>query len=138
MQNIPSRQRKALITLTMITLAYVLWMSMHAGIAQAASGISPRYDGVYSGMAEPASNSLRCQPFAVDQVAIKGGHLKSPSGEPAIKGFITEEGYVSASMTGPDMKPAEMDGRAEGDTIVAGYVDDAQKCDWVVRLRKQQ
>ena len=82
-------------------------------------------------------NPLRCAPFAVDRVSISNGHLQSPAGEPAIKGFITEEGYLSASMTGPNMKEAAMNGRLQDDTIVAGYIDDAQKCEWVVKLRKQ-
>ncbi len=108
-----------------------------AGFAHAASGISARYDGTYSGTAEPASNPLRCAPFSVEQVSISNGHLKSPAGAPEVKGFITEEGYVSGSLTRPNMKETPLDGRLQGDTIVAGYVDKDQDCDWVVKLHKQ-
>ena len=55
MHNLSSRQRKVVITFFVITSAYALFMSAsHIGIAQAASGISARYDGMYSGMAVPA------------------------------------------------------------------------------------
>jgi hypothetical protein len=119
----------------------MLSLYLTIGAAQAASGVTARFDGMYSGMAEPAANraSAHCAPFTVEQVSITKGQLKSPSGpaSPRLKGFITEEGYVSASMARPNMKELALDGRLQGDTIVAGYVDEGQNCNWVVKLKKQ-
>ncbi len=109
--------------------------------ARAASDVSARYDGRYSGSAKPVPNmgSSECRAFAIDGVKVEKGFFLSSgaSAQPAVKGFITEEGYVAAWMARPGGMAYAMDGRLEGSTIIAGYIDSAANCYWTVYLAKQ-
>jgi hypothetical protein len=106
--------------------------------AGATSNVSSRYDGIYSGEATPAPDmgASSCASFSIGQVVISKGFLRTPKSadQPAIRGLITEEGYVAAWMTRPGYKRLALDGRLEANVISAGYIDEAQNCFWVVHL----
>lgn len=105
--------------------------------ALAFSGISAKYDGKYRGTGEVAVKSpAACAPVAFNDVTIKAGHLSSGSSDLHIDGFITEEGYIDASMKPADGAKAKMDGRLQGEAISAGAIDQASGCAWIVRLQK--
>ena len=105
--------------------------------AVAFSGISAKYDGRYSGTAQlvPTSGPA-CAPFMLDQVAIKGGHLSSATPGLHVDGFITEEGYIDASVSPAGGNRAKLDGRLDGSAISAGAIDNTTGCSWIVKLEK--
>lgn len=106
--------------------------------ASAFSGISAKFDGTYKGTAEvvPTSSAPSCAPLAFDQVNIKAGQLSSGSSALQVSGFVTEEGYIDASLKPVDSTKAKMDGRLEGDAISASIIDQVKGCSWIVRLHK--
>lgn len=108
----------------------VLLLSLIAAPAIAASGVTSAFDGNY--MAAVRASSGGCPAFDIGQVTIKNGALRSAPGEPAISGFITEEGYVQATMNRNGTTSA-LDGRLEDGMISAGYMDGT--CAWVVEMR---
>lgn len=111
------------------------------GTANAASDVSAQFDGVYAGTAEPAPAMGRagCGAFQIPSVTIAKGFFQTTSGaQPSVTGFVTADGYVSASLTRPGRPRLALDGRLEGDTISAGLIDAEDNCYWVVRLTKSQ
>lgn len=113
--------------------------------AAAASEISPRYDGIYAGRAMPRPGTeSRCLSFNVDRVRISkgvvssglsGAQRASVGDTPVIRGFITDEGFLSGSIMLPGSEHDTIEGRLEDGVLVAGIVDDALGCAWVLRLR---
>jgi hypothetical protein len=115
----------------------------------AASGISPRYDGVYAGEATappgPPGSTRQCPDFTVERLRIAQGIVSSGSagrttrasntGDPAIKGFITEEGFLSGTIALPGNDPDTIEGRLEDGVLVAGIMDHGSGCSWVLKLR---
>lgn len=118
--------------------AIVAAVLLPAAGALAASNVSARYDGVYSGqaVAAPAMSTGACPSFDIGPVTITKGFLRSEKApdRPSITGFITEEGYIQASMTSPDGTKKPLDGRLENGTISAGLIDAAGGCAWLVEL----
>ncbi len=90
--------------------------------ALAASNVSAKYDGVYSGQAVtvPAMSTGACPSFDIGPVTIAKGFLRSEKApnQPAVNGFITEEGYLQASLVRPDGTKKPLDGRL----VVTGLV----------------
>lgn len=111
-------------------VSVALLLSLLAAPAFGFSGVSSAFDGVYLGAVRASAGG--CPAFDIGRVTISKGALKSETGEPAISGFITEEGYVQATLsrngnTGP------LDGRLDNGMISAGYMDGT--CAWIVELR---
>lgn len=109
-----------------------------ASEALAASNVSARYDGVYTGKAfpTPGMSAPTCQPFEIPRVTIAKGFFGAgtASDDIRISGFITEEGYVSAFMTRPGGQKYPLDGRLEDGRISAGFLEPAAGCAWIVEL----
>jgi hypothetical protein len=116
----------------------VLAIAMIAMPVLAASGISAKYDGKYQGTASvnSATSSTSCSSYRLDDVSIEQGALSSANPDLAVKGFITEEGFLDASVTPAGGNTAELDGRLEDGAIVAGAIDPATGCSWIVKLEK--
>lgn len=111
-----------------------------AEVAAAASNVSSKYDGVYSGAAMPARTGVQseCAEFAVGNITIAGGIFKSPASQfPKVSGFVTEEGYVASFLTRSGHGRSAMDGRIVDGVIVAGLIEEDSGCMWTVRLEKQ-
>jgi len=107
--------------------------------ANAASNVTAQFDGIYAGTAQPTpAFGSGCEAFVIDNVKIVNGFLTSTgdAGHRAVRGFITEEGYVAAYMQDRDKRYA-MDGRLVEGVIVAGFIVDTPPCAWVLRLIKQ-
>ncbi|MHB1205527.1 MAG: hypothetical protein ACYCZX_08170 [Rhodospirillaceae bacterium] len=106
--------------------------------ALAASNVSAKYDGVYSGQAVtvPAMSTGACPSFDIGPVTIAKGFLRSEKApnQPAVNGFITEEGYLQASLVRPDGTKKPLDGRLENGIISAGLIDGVAGCAWLVEL----
>lgn len=109
-----------------------------AASAYGASNVSSKYDGVYSGAAEPVTGmgAPNCPAFVIADVTIASGFLRTPqtTGQPTLSGFITEDGYLSAYLARPGRPRFPMDGRLENQTITAGFIDTEDNCYWIVRL----
>src|SRR5581483_12210626 len=103
-----------------------------AGPAAATSGISDRFDGIYAGQATPPPDRAmaQCPSFSVGQMHIAKGIVSTGSGnratrtsntdEPVISGFITEEGFLSGTITLPQGERDTIEGRLEDGILVAG------------------
>jgi hypothetical protein len=123
----------------------VVLAALLATPAAATSGISPRYDGTYAGRAMPEPGTKnRCPSFGVDALRISKGVAHSgPSGAqrasvsdaPVISGFITEEGFFTGSIMLPDSARNRIEGRLKDGVLVAGVIDNASGCAWVLNLR---
>lgn len=109
-----------------------------AAPAFAFSGISAKYDGKYRGTAavNASTSAPGCTSYAIDGLNIKGGQLSSDHADVAVRGFITEEGYLDASIKPTGGAGAKLDGRLEGAEISAGAIDNATGCSWIVKLQK--
>jgi hypothetical protein len=109
-----------------------------AGTVHAGSDISSKFDGRYAGTAEAASGigARGCSSFTLGDVVIAQGFLRAArtDNQPSVSGFITEEGYVAASMSRPGHMRSAMDGRLVEGVIVAGFIEADTNCAWVVRL----
>lgn len=101
-----------------------------AAPAFAFSGTTSNFDGVYLGAVHTSAGN--CPAFEIGRVTISNGALKSDTGEAAISGIITQEGYVAATLS-RNGTTARMDGRLDNGMISAGYMDGA--CAWIVELR---
>lgn len=108
----------------------LLILCLASAPALAASGVTSAYDGVY--LAAVRTSAGGCPAFDIGRVTISQGALHSEPGAPAINGFITEEGYVQATMDHDGVSGA-LDGRLADDMISAGYM--AGGCSWIVELR---
>ena len=121
-----------------ISLVGLLGVVAFCGAAAAASNVTNKYDGVYTGTAQPAPGTevKGCLMFSVGDVTIARGFLRTPKGAdlPFVTGLITEEGYVAAFMARPGHARAAMDGRFDEDQIVAGFIEEDSGCVWVVHL----
>ena len=107
-----------------------LLLSLIAMPALAASSVTSAFDGNY--LAAVRSSAGGCPAFDIGAVTIKNGALQSAPGEPVISGFITEEGYVQATLNRNGASGA-LDGRLDDGMISAGYRDGA--CAWIVEMR---
>jgi len=109
-----------------------------AGTVHAGSDISNKFDGRYAGAAEPASGigAQGCPSFTLSEIVIAQGFLRAAptDNQPSLSGFITEEGYVAASVSRPGHMRSAMDGRLVEGVIVAGFIEADTNCAWVVRL----
>lgn len=122
----------------MMRIALTLMTLLVAGTAQAESNVSNKFDGVYQGNAMPVvgMSTSACPELQLPEVTIAKGFLKSakdPS-QPAVSGFITEEGYVAAFMARAGQQRSAMDGRFEAGVISAGFIEATSGCMWVVHL----
>ncbi len=109
--------------------------------AIAFSGISAKFDGKYSGTAQVVekTSASSCASQAIESVTIQDGKLKSNDSNVSVSGFITEEGYLDASMKMASGARAELDGHlVEGSTISAGAIDNVAGCSWIVKLQKNE
>jgi hypothetical protein len=80
-----------------------------------------------------------CSSQIIEEITIEGGKLKSAASNVSVNGFITEEGYLDASMKLASGNSAELDGRlVEGATISAGAIDNTAGCSWIVKLQKSE
>jgi hypothetical protein len=116
-------------------------MTFSAHAVNAASDVSARFDGVYAGSAEPAPAMGRtgCGVFPVAPVTIANGFFQTAADAAQASitaGFITADGYVSAYLTRPGRPRFAMDGRLDGQIIIAGFIDTDENCYWIVRLTK--
>lgn len=114
---------------------------LSAAPALAFSGVSAKFDGKYSGLDEVVekTSSPSCASHVIEDIAIKDGKLRSSASNVSVNGFITEEGYLDASMKLASGNSAELDGRlVEGATISAGAIDNVAGCSWIVKLQKSE
>lgn len=115
-----------------------------ANASQAASNVSARFDGVYSGWAiqTPGMSLPSCSPFQITRMTIAQGFLRSDEGidQPIttglITGLITEEGYMAGFMARPGGVKHDLDGRLENDIISAGFIETETSCAWLVELSR--
>jgi hypothetical protein len=113
------------------------FLLVFAGTAQAASNVSSKFDGSYSGTAEPAPamGAAGCGRFSLDVTITRGILRAAPLSAPyIISGFITEEGYVAAYLTRSGHVRSALDGRWDEGVIVAGFIEADSNCMWVLRL----
>jgi len=115
-------------------------VTLFGGSALAFSGISAKFDGQYQGSAEVVTKTsgAGCTGYPLQQVNIKSGKLSSGAPDVRVEGFVTEEGYIDASLTTPAGRQVNFDGRLEGTSISAGAIDEGVGCSWVVKLEKVQ
>lgn len=125
--------------MTLLRIAVLLALVAPGG-AHAASNVSAKFDGTYEGAATPAPaiSAAGCKPFIVSDIAISAGFLKSPKGSGlTVSGFVTEEGYVSASLARAGRPSYPLDGRLEDGVISAGFIEVDSGCIWIVHLRRR-
>lgn len=114
-----------------IALAFLLTA---AASAHAASNVSPKFDGSYTAVVEVVpwmSTGPACGPFPLSDVTISKGVIATAS----VRGFITEEGYLEASIVLPGGVSTPLNGRLDNGEISAGVIDTKSGCAWLVRLK---
>ena len=100
----------------------------------AASNVSPKFDGTYTAIVETVpwmSTGPACTPFPLGDIAIAKGILTTAS----VRGFITEEGYLEASIALPGGGTTPLNGRLDNGEISAGAIDPKSGCAWLVKLK---
>jgi len=75
----------------------------------------------------------------VTKAVITSGTLRSRKApdQAFILALVTEEGYVTGTMIRPGGRRYPLDGRIDGDTMVAGSIEEDAGCDWVLQLTRQ-
>ncbi len=143
----PQRNVVRIVAFTAVALA----LAIATSAAFARSGVSPRFDGRYSGDIVPSAISKGVCPSdgIVTDMRVVNGNIQrarviadtgaGPTWQ--LQGFITEEGFVSGKAQMPTGRMAPFEGRVEqangiGGTAIlsGGIVDDATGCSWLVRL----
>ncbi len=143
----PKRSVVRIVAFTAAALA----LAIATSAAFARSGVSPRFDGRYSGDIVPSNISKGVCPSEgiVTDLRVVNGTIQrarviadtgaGPNWQ--FEGFVTEEGFVSGKAQMPTGRMAPFEGRVEpvggiGGTAIlsGGIVDDATGCSWLVRL----
>ena len=120
----------------------VIVMGVFAPAVQAANTVSTKYDGIYTGQATPnaiLSPATSCEPLVVGKVTIAQGNLRTEAVPRVawITGLITEDGYVQGSMARPGGPRSPLDGRLDGDAIIAGFMEAGSGCVWLIELKRR-
>jgi len=119
-----------------------LLLSLASPSVYAASNISAKFDGTYHAAVEavPWMNSgSSCGSLVVETVNIKNGLVSAAARDVpgAIRGFITEEGYLEATIMSPEGRSGALNGRLEDGMLSAGAIDQNAGCAWLVKLTPQ-
>jgi hypothetical protein len=110
-----------------------------APVVYAASDISPRFDGAYDVATETVpwmGAGAACAPLSVESVQIKNGLVSAAvrNAPGAIRGFITAEGYLEATITLAGGRAVPLNGRLDQDLLSAGAIDTTAGCAWLVKI----
>lgn len=103
----------------------------------AATSVSPKFDGAYSGNIAPnaALSSGDCKPIQTYGVTIAKGMLQggAPTGKGSTSAIVTEDGFVTGRVV-MDGKSYPLEGRIIDNTLMAGLI--TGNCTWIVKLNK--
>lgn len=128
-------------------LVLLIALIFTAADAFSASGVSPKFDGLYEGALTPASDSnpKMCAAVTVDEFVVKGGYVRPPAKVSDVQtvifdGFVTEEGFVTGHFRLPGGERNEFEGRmvaeANGTMLSGGLTDKESGCAYLLELRK--
>ncbi len=115
--------------------------------ASASSGVSPKFDGTYTGTMAPADGvaSPACGTAAVSEMVVRGGIIRQSTkiantDAATFDGFVTEEGFVKGHVRyGGTIRTFEgrMTNEGHGTMLSGGVTDDQTGCAWLVELRQR-
>jgi hypothetical protein len=105
--------------------------------AWAASNVSPRFDGSYSGTLVPSPwmSKPDCAAIQIGTMTIKQGVIvRQPKAAVSFDGIVTEEGFVTGHLRRAGAAAVVFEGRFVGKELSGGIIDEAVGCAWTVSL----
>jgi hypothetical protein len=124
----------------MKSILLLLTLTLIGSFTWAATNVSPKFDGIYRGTANPTPGMSRpeCVPFTASFVIKSGLIRKDTSAAVVFDGFVTEEGFVHGHVREGSKAPVLMEGRIVDDMLTAGALDEAAGCAWTLKLQRVQ
>ncbi len=116
--------------------ATLMLASAWAATSYAASDVSPRFDGVYSGTLAPLAwmSQRTCAEIALRVEVRNGFFARGALLVPSVNGFVTDEGFVTGRLHRQDSKTLAFEGRIVEGELSAGAIDEEAGCYWVATL----